>query len=811
MLPEIQTVFAGVRSPRVAVLLDSSDRDWQESCRRIIECLSCQWGGKNSIIIPTDGRTISTVFWSLLDTYDPDYVISYQKTARDILFARPTDYEALRDSYTPWSTGEPWTEQAKAKWEDDFRNAPYGQFGITPTLEAELRQRLAPFYFQRHVASNRMRAHVSPDYPFTTITKILAEHPLAERVDVIDTASTPIFQLWVEAVTGGLYPDYETALAQHGVSKVVIHANDSNMGRLFDLIAAGKSSQGHGADNDALLVATLPFAYSMLGLSEYLREPPSSFSPVVVCGSDLADFALYYALARLRPGVSWLPSQWVDEFTRAKNSRSDQTRPLASLMLADGREFNLRHFGQALWSSMEYGQRSIRLLSATLSIDSIREHLVALDSATHWAKGGIMSHAQVSETLEGVLDRALEVFNTNNYAVPVLHHVSPGKTLPLFQTPKPKGFTTIVPGEHRWLAEVKLEGLTYPRHPALGEWLVQHPGLGTQGARTARNGLSYFCPSPIYFTGGDVDTILIRPTVYLPDAEETIERLANAVNWTTRISDKGSYSRDTLRKFGGIEQLSEYLRTTEKNSVLHEYLKPKPSSGNQLQNEKYLSSDQRWYLEMSRIQELAPTGTGGLVDFLISHNILHRGFVLKCQSCRNTSWFPLADLTDQFRCKRCRREQNILYDSALQKTEPVWHYALDEIVYQGLRNDMVVPILALDHFRRNSRSFQFADELEIRQIGSEKPFIEIDLCCIVDGRLTIGEAKTTSRIAATGQAEAQALRNYRDAAVGLGAEQFVIATSKIWACQTIINARTAFQDTPIAVLVLNGADLLRSK
>lgn len=72
-----------------------------------------------------------------------------------------------------------------------------------------------------------------------------------------------------------------------------------------------------------------------------------------------------------------------------------------------------------------------------------------------------------------------------------------------------------------------------------------------------------------------------------------------------------------------------------------------------------------------------------------------------------------------------------LFPSAQRQNEPVWYYKLDEIIYQGICNDMHVPLLALDYLRRKHTSFSYADELELWRPGQTRPFIEMVLNCLV--------------------------------------------------------------------------------
>ncbi len=186
---------------------------------------------------------------------------------------------------------------------------------------------------------------------------------------------------------------------------------------------------------------------------------------------------------------------------------------------------------------------------------------------------------------------------------------------------------------------------------------------------------------------------------------------------------------------------------------------------------------------------------------------MHRGTVLKCQYCRTADWFSMGDLADEFSCKRCARKQSIQSKHTLQQPEPVWYYQLDEIVFQGIRNDMHIPLLTLDFLRRKNRSFSYADELEVWKPNEPKPLIEIDLCCICDGVLTIGEAKCTERIEGGGKHEKQSLAKYCEVAKLLGARRFILATSKVWSPEMRANAKEAFARTNAEIIYLEGAQI----
>jgi len=73
----LKTIVARVRPCRCAVLINQAIPDWQSKVLSIIEWQSTFWGGADTIIIPTDGKTIDPFFWNILNIYRPDYFFRY--------------------------------------------------------------------------------------------------------------------------------------------------------------------------------------------------------------------------------------------------------------------------------------------------------------------------------------------------------------------------------------------------------------------------------------------------------------------------------------------------------------------------------------------------------------------------------------------------------------------------------------------------------------------------------------------------------------------------------------------------------------
>ena len=189
--------------------------------------------------------------------------------------------------------------------------------------------------------------------------------------------------------------------------------------------------------------------------------------------------------------------------------------------------------------------------------------------------------------------------------------------------------------------------------------------------------------------------------------------------------------------------------------------------------------------------------------------MLHRGFLIKFKFCRGASWFSLEDLKSSFNCKRCDRRQTYTADSSLRPGEPAWFFRLDELVFLGLSNDMIAPVLTLDRLRRESEdTFLWTAELDFVVSGKQNPLIESDICCTMDGRLCLGEAKVKDRIESSNTHEQRRIRAYRDLAERLGVHMLVFSTlAKSWSDRTTSNIHSVFRETPFAVRLLAHDDL----
>jgi hypothetical protein len=235
---EFKTLLLGVRPPRVAVLIDRADGDWENTCLRLIEFFATAWGGNHSLIVPTYGKSIDRIFWQLLESFDPDYIYSYRKTLRDLKLAKPDEYAAfLKRETDRAASGSTSVDDRFTKQIDDaLCNAITSQFQISPALQAELRYRVAPFYFMEHIVQpGFLVADSEAHYPLTAITGILNNCDHTSTVTVLSNANNNIPQIWHASFAGSFRESYFDKLKNCGIELSRKEFGVDNAGDLIDL------------------------------------------------------------------------------------------------------------------------------------------------------------------------------------------------------------------------------------------------------------------------------------------------------------------------------------------------------------------------------------------------------------------------------------------------------------------------------------------------------------------------------------------------------------------------------------------------
>lgn len=128
---------------------------------------------------------------------------------------------------------------------------------------------------------------------------------------------------------------------------------------------------------------------------------------------------------------------------------------------------------------------------------------------------------------------------------------------------------------------------------------------------------------------------------------------------------------------------------------------------------------------------------------LLEKRLLERVFLLPCDYCSYKAWYPVDQAGQTFQCGRC-------FQSQVYHTNPLWLYKLPEVVFQGFADNMQVPLLALNCMRKRTvHNFEWMPDSNVYDSTNlESPIRNIDLICLVDGKLYVGEAKSNNSISA---------------------------------------------------------------
>lgn len=749
---DYRSVISAVRTPRFAVFIDESTPYWRTAVTSLIRVFSLTWGGKYFLIVPTDGKRIKDKFWELLEAYSPDYIGTYTVTLADLEEADPDRYHATVDQ---------WREDWKfdADFDEWFNEQKFltrlGEFSIEPALDTELKNRLSPIVQADKAVHKRLISGHTPGFPFSKVSDINPNaHRPARNVVLPKPLEDPDLRALVLSQSG----DLDQATTEEYMARGVVIETLPDDYRTEDLVEAVMQGSVDQADirlkkaladetpgdepaswtPDEDYVAQMPFQVSMLHLARYYRvsthrdwEEPIT----VVIGDTVDDFCLYYCLVRLHDGVYWLPNKWLDE----SNKRSDNNRRLQRKGRPT-REYseNARVANmiiRSIYKSIGYGHddKQIELRSISLSEDELRRALRAIDRL-HWLPRELSSHAVIKPLLTTSTQCVARIIEENNYTNQQEMVFISGKSVGRVATPKPKNFTRIDPTNHRWMTSVEISEYAPPPLPFLGDQIAP-----THQSRVAADGTVYMCPGVAYF-GGAIDVALTRPELTIVSAQEILKQYFAEAGLEVKPSDKGNYLSDAIARFGDLATAASFIRSGGTRGVLDLFLTKQSAADGHV---VYLRAEGRAFVNYDGVQKSVGGQATDVLDDLVGKDIFRRGLVFLCLRCRLASWYDLAGITSEFTCHRCGLRQQFTKANWKSPDEPRWYYALAETVYQCYTHNSYLTILALDHLRQQSKnSFRYLPEIDVLNFPTVGENHEIDVACLVDNRIFLGECKT---------------------------------------------------------------------
>jgi hypothetical protein len=262
-------------------------------------------------------------------------------------------------------------------------------------------------------------------------------------------------------------------------------------------------------------------------------------------------------------------------------------------------------------------------------------------------------------------------------------------------------------------------------------------------------------------------------------------------------SDKGNYLTDTISRFGDLAAAATFIRDPKTRAILDLFLIEQSADDGHV---VYLQEERRAFISYDGVSRCVGSDAARVIDELVGKDILKRGLALLCNRCRLASWYDLAHLTKDFTCRRCGQTQQFTKANWKSPDEPRWYYALAETVYQCYTHNSYLTILALDHLRARSKAgFEYLPEIDVLDFPSQGEKHEIDIACLVDNLIVIGECKTEAL-------RPRDARKYEALAAMLGRrpDDIVFATS----LDQVSEAFQARVDAMLGASVLTANDLI---
>ncbi|MGW1719848.1 hypothetical protein [Streptomyces sp. NPDC002156] len=179
------------------------------------------------------------------------------------------------------------------------------------------------------------------------------------------------------------------------------------------------------------------------------------------------------------------------------------------------------------------------------------------------------------------------------------------------------------------------------------------------------------------------------------------------------------------------------------------------------------------------------------VDEWTTQGILRRGLALGCKECPAFEFYPLEEVAQHYRCRRCGADNELV--QARWKTdteEPGWSYELHPAVAELIDNNADVPLLATRYLRQQARGMipLVGAEFEILRDGS--PFVEIDFALANADEIWLGEAKKTSALGDGHRDTKRELCKLIDGCKAVSANRLILATAApAWNTATTTAAR----------------------
>ncbi len=744
----------GLRAPRVAVRVESAHH-WQSTFGLAMWTAASWWGGYGFIYLPRGTGDLNPTLARILGVYDPDYLVDVLLTHGDIEALEP-GWHVRHYKDWPADPGESAAMLAQEAFAEQV---------VRADLADDIGANLCSPYFEPYVeleAFRRMRV-------LSRLTE-RNEHSLATVLGGTPRADFEIPE--------GLDPLLALALGLRAGYPI---KPQLPLGRKVDGMAERLPQRyvNHALssrqDRPGLELRGLTTAWNLTqaGLVK-IGKVGMPARPIAVVGSTAEDFALAVALDRMYGATTWVPVEWTQD--------SDLRWPLQ------------QGYRDLLNAAGPLGRPPI-VTSISLSEEELNaavqgswpEPIQALDG-----NGNTMS-------LDGV---APDVVTAEQLDLETPMHLAcaPGDYDLPFTSPTRAdgrgGFEFLLPipvytpsseelrGPRRPFWEVDVE-VRPPRMPS-GRNLRGRTILADDDAypstvlRSGQDGISFNAMNMLFVPGGaTLEQSITRPRLRVLGLRGWIEALAaqDQPDTDVKLSQAGRRAMILTRLWGSRSAVAQDLLAL--NDFLREF---KPSGTSDIQ--AYSKGDgvritpTEGYLTLAAAVRTLPELEIGEIRARLNHllhiNVVHRGLIVPCSECERRAFYRVELLGESNTCPRCGASAYMTAARRTQQGEPEWFYDLHGAVRELLEQNGDVPFLAGLTLAATARSFEDIAELDFCRPDQDPD--EVDIAALVDGRLTIGEAKCVASLGTRREAS-QAIGKLLRVSDLLGADEILVATT----------------------------------
>ncbi|MEV7317345.1 hypothetical protein AB0N56_30865 [Streptomyces microflavus] len=727
------------RPPRLAVVAPQDD-DWVRWAAAGLARLSKVWGCSGSVVLPA-GTAEHPAVLQCLARLQPDHVVAHHpswdtadQVAPGLVRAAVAEHDLPHDAY-------------REQFEEAVRKSRWN----------------APVVMEAEAAASTLRARIAANQQ----NEPVHVHALFDAED--DPSLTPLASVTTDPLIGVPQPLVTTpaalAYAMHVGVEERPYEGVVETRQWLEAAARGEESPLLNELHPTAEVPVHPVMSHRAGLCIPVRRGHQQAQATVVFGDRPEDFALAQVLRQLHDYVAWLPS-------------GDTS--LASFWL-----FNRSIRGAEL-----------KATSASLAPEEIQARIDGI-----WGQPGSPVTESAAEGRPYSVVDPLDL-EFRGRSMVVLHTAwDQPRSLPASVTPDGSVETALAlagevpPGldarKHRWQVTLICADHPIPPLPELTTSALITPDQSPWQTfvRAADGGITYWSHRfDFVASGASLAGTLAAPKLAWPGIRKILQQATEAAGTQFRPSAAGKRAAITERLLGsrkalealaaspGWQVLRLYLPDTSRRDLpVHSWWKLK--SAVVLSWEAITAHEQDgWDAAARRAQ----------VDEWTTQGVLRRGLVLGCVHCPIFEFYPLAEISQQYRCRRCGGDNSLVQDRWKPFGEPRWFYDLHPAVLELVANDGDVPLLATQYLRSQAwaRPGLVGEEFELLRDGN--PFVEMDFALATSDELWVGEAKKTGSLADSPRSRKREAAKLIEGCIAVRADGLILATAQsAWAEVTV--------------------------